>query len=66
MRRRCECCAQTKAENLPGQVSVSTTTRSAYNGTYGALLPPTEWSGGAPKSDHRRDSEVIAGDGRNA
>ena len=30
----------------------------------GALLPPTERSGGVPKSDHRRDNEVIASDGR--
>ena len=30
-----------------------------------ALLPPTERSGGASKSDHR-DNEVIAGDGWDA
>ena len=33
VRRRCECCTQTEAENLPQQVSVSTATSSEYNGT---------------------------------
>ena len=32
----------------------------------GALLPAAERGGGAPKSDHRRDSKVIVDDGQDA
>ena len=35
-------------------------------GPNGALLPPAERGGGAPKSDHRRDDKVIADDERDA